>query len=136
MVCRGRVFGKPKSLLEAFRMLKSLNGKWHRVYTGVALVDARTRRSWSGVCISRVKARNLPWDHLRNLARKNLDKSGGYSVQNVRDPFVERAVGPWDNVVGLPLELVRKLLKESGAWESLRWNGTTKRSSNRSKLSR
>src|SRR5690242_19118945 len=40
VVLRGRIMSKPADALEACQMLGSLSGTTHRVYTGVALVDA------------------------------------------------------------------------------------------------
>ena len=39
---RGRIIGKPKTLRQAFRMIRELSGKTHRVYTGLCLLDAQT----------------------------------------------------------------------------------------------
>jgi septum formation protein len=108
VVCAGRVLGKPESLADSVRMLELQSGRWQRVYTGVAL--ARGRRVWSDVAVSRVKARRLDPERLRRLAGKHMDKAGGYAVQDRRDPLVERVVGDRDNVVGLPMRVVRRLL--------------------------
>ena len=45
---------------------------------------------------------------------KNLDKAGCYAAQEKKDPVVKKVVGSYTNVVGLPMELVKKLLKSSG----------------------
>ncbi len=44
-----------------------------------------------------------------------MDKAGGYAVQDRNDPFIESIVGPLDNVIGLPLASVRRLLKKASA---------------------
>jgi len=114
VVCKGRTLGKPRNRLEALRMLRRLNGTWHRVYTGVALVKVRASafKHWTDCCVSRVKARRIPERELETLAGKNRDKAGGYAVQDEDDPFIEKVAGPFDNVVGLPLSTVRNLLKK------------------------
>ncbi len=109
--CSGKILGKPESRADARRILGRLNGRWHRVYTGVALVDAASGRSWREVAVSRVKARRLPDADLERIAGKHLDKAGAYAVQDKDDPFIEKIVGDYDNVVGLPLASVRRLLK-------------------------
>lgn len=109
--CGGRILGKPANRGEARRILARLNGRWHRVYTGVALVDASTGRTWSEVTMSRVKARRLPQAELERMAGRHLDKAGAYAVQDRDDPFIEAIEGPYDNVVGLPLASVRRLLR-------------------------
>ncbi|MBI4346818.1 MAG: septum formation protein Maf [Elusimicrobia bacterium] len=109
--CAGELLGKPSGREEARRILGRLNGRWHRVYTGVALVDADSGRAWREVALSRVKARRLPDAELDRLAGKHMDKAGAYAVQDREDPFIEKIEGDYDNVVGLPLASVRRLLK-------------------------
>ncbi|MBI3550608.1 MAG: septum formation protein Maf [Elusimicrobia bacterium] len=113
VVCRGKILGKPRGGRDAVRMLTLLNGSWHRVYTGVALVDAASGRSWREVAVTRVKARRLPATELARLADRHLDKAGGYAMQDKKDPFIEKVVGPVDNVIGLPLASVRKLIRKA-----------------------
>ncbi|MBI5201839.1 MAG: septum formation protein Maf [Elusimicrobia bacterium] len=109
--CAGKILGKPEDKNDAKRILGGLNGKWHRVYTGVALVDAQTGKAWKEVAVSRVKARKLPDEDIERLSAKHMDKAGAYAVQDKDDPFIEKIVGAYDNVVGLPLTSVRRLLK-------------------------
>lgn len=111
VVCAGRVIGKPRGPGAALAMLRLLNGRWQRVYTGIALV-APGGRELSRVIVSRVKARRLPEPRLRQLAGKHLDKAGAYAVQDRRDPFIARIVGGRDNVIGLPVSAVRALLRK------------------------
>ena len=113
VVCAGEILNKPQSSRDALRMLELQSGRWQRVYTGVAL--ARGRRVWTGVGVSRVKARRLDAQRLKRLAGKHMDKAGGYAVQDRRDPLVERIVGDRDNVVGLPMRVVRRLLARAQA---------------------
>lgn len=111
--CKGRILGKPKDSRDALRILRVLNGSWQKVYTGVALVNASSRRVYSGVAVSRVKARRMPEPWLKRYAEKHLDKAGAYSAQHRDDPFVEKVEGAFDNVVGLPVALVRRLLRRA-----------------------
>ena len=39
-----------------------------------------------------------------------MDKAGAYAVQDKDDPFIQEVIGPFDNVIGLPLQTVRRLL--------------------------
>ena len=109
--CGGHILLKPADRAEARRILARLNGRWHRVYTGVALVDSTTGRAWSEVAVSKVKARRLAPEDLDRLAGRHMDKAGAYAVQDSGDPFIETIQGPFDNVVGLPLASVRRLLR-------------------------
>jgi septum formation protein len=109
--CGGEILNKPAGVDDALRMLMLQSGRWQRVYTGVAVAADGGRRLFAEATVSRVKCRTLTQEQLRRFARKHLDKAGAYAAQDKKDPFVERVVGPKDNVVGLPVESVRRLLR-------------------------
>ena len=111
VVCAGKILGKPKDAAHALRILSLLNGRWQRVYTGVAVCDQGGTRMVSTAVLSRVKARRLSPQQLAVFAGKHLDKAGAYAVQDKKDPFIERIEGPFDNVVGLPVAAVGDLLR-------------------------
>ncbi len=108
VVCAGEILGKPKDLNDAARMIALQSGRSQRVYTGVALVKGR--RVYAEVAVTKVYARKLDADLLKRLAGKHMDKAGAYAVQDREDPLVARIVGDRDNVVGLPMRVVRRLL--------------------------
>lgn len=112
VVHRGKIVLKPISRRNSAEILETLNGSWHRVYTGVALIDAKGK-AWRGVAVSRVKARLLPKKSLARFIGRHMDKAGGYAVQDKNDPFIERIEGPLDNVIGLPLTTVKRLLRSA-----------------------
>ena len=111
VVLRGRIYGKPSGPAQARRILKALQGTTHRVVTGVALIDAETGRARVGHSISHVTMRRLNPGEIRQYSLRHPDKAGAYAVQEKKDPVVVRIRGSYTNVVGLPMELVRKLLK-------------------------
>jgi septum formation protein len=111
VVCAGEILGKPKDLRDAVRMITLQSGRSQRVYTGVAL--AAGRRVYSEVVVTKVYARRLDAESLRRLAGKHMDKAGAYAVQDRSDPLVARIVGDRDNVVGLPMRAVRRLLAKA-----------------------
>lgn len=113
--CRGEILGKPKDPADALRILNLLNGSWQRVYTGVAVAWDGGRGLLGGVAVSRVLARRLPEQTLERLAGKHMDKAGAYAVQDRDDPFIARVSGDFDNVVGLPMRLVRRLYARARA---------------------
>ncbi len=108
VVCAGQILGKPKDLDDAVRMLALQSGRRQRVYTGTALVVGR--RVYTDCAVSVVHARTLDAERLRRLAGKHMDKAGAYAVQDRRDPLVARVDGDRDNVTGLPMRSVRRLL--------------------------
>lgn len=110
----GKVVGKPRDPAHARRMLHELSGVWQKVYTGVAVVWEGGKRRVASAAVSRVKMKTLTPAEIDRAARKHLDKAGGYAVQERKDAFVERIEGDYDNVVGLPMRLVKKLLRRAG----------------------
>ena len=92
-------------------MITLQSGRWQRVYTGTALVMGR--RVFTDLAVTKVKARLLDASRLRSLSGKHMDKAGAYAVQDKADPLVERIVGDRDNVVGLPMRSVRRLLSRA-----------------------
>lgn len=108
VVCMGEILGKPKDLKDAVRMITLQSGRTQRVYTGTAL--AIGRRVYTEVAVTKVYARLLDAARLKRLAGKHMDKAGAYAVQDRHDPLVARIVGDRDNVTGLPMRSVRRLL--------------------------
>jgi septum formation protein len=115
VVLKGEVIGKPDNNAHAAEILGKLNGTWHKVYTGVAVVDAATGRQKVASCMSRVKLRNLGSEEVKRLSQKHLDKAGAYAVQETGDRFVEKIIGDYTNVVGLPMPTLLRLLKLMGS---------------------
>jgi septum formation protein len=111
---KGRVLGKPSSPAAGRRMLRALSGAWHRVYTGVALVQGRGAGLMVGHQVTWVKMKRLSFRQVDRASRHHLDKAGAYAIQESNDPFVEALRGDYDNVVGLPLRLVGKFLRRAG----------------------
>jgi septum formation protein len=108
VVCAGEILGKPKNLNDAVRMITLQSGRTQRVYTGTALVAGG--RVYTDVAVTKVYARRLEPDRLRRLAGKHMDKAGAYAIQDWHDPLVARIEGDRDNVTGLPMRSVRRLL--------------------------
>lgn len=113
VVRRGKVYGKPTDRADAHRILSELSGKWHAVYTGLALALRPGRRVWTSVHRTRVRLRAFSPSELRRLSRRHHDKAGAYAAQARGNPFVERYRGDFNTVVGLPLDGVRDLLAKA-----------------------
>lgn len=104
------IIGKPRDFDEAGEMLRKLSGRWHEVLTGVALVQNEEAR----VCLqqTQVKFSELSDEEIEFLVEKGepLDKAGAYAVQAQAALFIEKIEGDYWNVVGLPVNLVYKML--------------------------
>jgi septum formation protein len=111
------LFGKPATLEEAYQMLEHLQGRTHQVVTGICLLHLRQHRQT--VFAESTAVTFHPLDDVkirRYLNRVNpLDKAGAYAIQEEGDLIVEKIVGSFTNVVGLPLE---RLGAELDAWAS------------------
>lgn len=110
------VFGKPGDVQEARRILSELAGTTHLVITGVTLFDAGGQRRFIGHDTTRVSMRPMDDDALDKYLAGNewREKAGAYGIQDRGDAFIERIEGSFTNVVGLPMELVSKLLTDWG----------------------
>ncbi len=116
LVCLGtRIFGKPRTLAEAEEMLLALQGKEHRVITGVCLTHLRAHREELFAEATSVVFRRLDARQVREYLDKvnPLDKAGGYAIQEHGDLIVATLEGSFSNVVGLPLERLQRVLE---AW--------------------
>ena len=116
VVLGGRYFGKPRDQQDARRMLRSLSGRTHRVYTGVCVIDLERRRRWVDVAITRVTMRAISAEEIAGYAadRTHRDKAGAYAIQELDRMVVDRVVGSLSNVIGLPLDLVERRLRQCG----------------------
>ena len=113
LVCRGtKLFGKPANHEDAYRMIKELAGRTHQVVTGVCLLHLRTHRQRTFADITDVSFRPLSPAHIRHyLAQMNpLDKAGAYAIQDGGELIIEEISGSFSNVVGLPVERLRREL--------------------------
>ena len=110
VVLDGSALGKPRSAAEAIAILGSLSGRSHSVITAVAVRDGPVLR-W-GHAESRVTFRELKPQEIAEYVAggEPLDKAGAYAIQGAAGDFVTRLEGDFDTVVGLPVELVRRLL--------------------------
>ncbi len=109
---RGVIIGKPRNMKEACSILGRLQGRWHAVYTGVALLEIKAGRIERKTLLfekSRVKIKKLSALDIRNYFKKvnPLDKAGAYAVQSPHGGIIEAVQGSFSNVIGLPIEAVR-----------------------------
>ena len=110
----GAVLGKPHSQEEAAAMLRSLSGRAHSVFTGLAVLSpAGEQTGWEE---TRVHFRPLSEREIAAYIATGepLDKAGAYGAQGIASLFVERIEGDFFNVVGLPLCRLGKMLKMVG----------------------
>lgn len=107
-----KIMGKPKSPDEAYLMLKTLSGNTHHVITGVAVVDTETGKECTSHGITYVTFNELSDEDIWNYidTKKPFDKAGAYGIQELPENFVKSLDGDFDNVMGLPLKVVKNIL--------------------------
>jgi septum formation protein len=108
------ILGKPADAEDARRMLRKLAGGWHEVITGVCLIAGG--REMTEAAVTRVKFAPLGGAEIEWYVSTGEpdDKAGGYAIQGYGSRFVERIEGNYSNVVGLPVQLVYRMLREVG----------------------
>jgi septum formation protein len=120
-----RILPKCETRDEAEACLNLLSGRGHRVFTGLALITAsgavrrrlvETRLRFKRLSQSEIEA------YLMNAEWRG--KAGGYAIQGLAGAFVERLVGSYSNVVGLPLAETAALLGGQGYHVHQRWDAS------------
>lgn len=116
VILGGRIFGKPGSREEAVRMLRTLSGRSHSVFTAVCLIHLRRGFCHVETVQSRVEFRELTEAEIAAYVRTGepMDKAGAYGIQGQGGAFVRGVYGSYTNVVGLPLAETVALLQRNG----------------------
>jgi septum formation protein len=125
VVIDGDVLGKPSDVDDAARLFSRIVGRVHSVYTRYALGLSDT----AGVSVARtvetlVHVRAADPAEIRAYAAtgEGLDKAGAYAAQGIGSFFIERVVGSYSNVVGLPACEVLSDLRQLGLVTALAFN--------------
>ena len=107
----GRVMGKPQDEEDAFRMLSELKNRPHSVFSGVYLNFVRTGRKILFFDETKVFVKDYTDRWLREYIASGepMDKAGGYAIQGLFGPMIDHIEGHYDNVVGLPLEMILQM---------------------------
>jgi septum formation protein len=112
VVIDGRILGKPSDAAEAARMLRMLSGRQHQVITGVCLVA-------SGQCSAASETTSVEMSEIADpeiaayvASGEPMDKAGAYAIQGIASRWIPRIDGDYSNVVGLPVALVWRMLRQ------------------------
>ncbi|UZQ83844.1 nucleoside triphosphate pyrophosphatase [Thermoanaerobacter sp. RKWS2] len=113
VVIGDKVLGKPKDRDEAYIMLKSLQGRVHTVYTGITIVRTEDFKYVSDFEETKVWIKKLQDEEIFNYIDTGecYDKAGAYAIQGFGALIVEKIVGDYFNVVGLPISKLFDILK-------------------------
>jgi septum formation protein len=119
--CNNKLYGKAATDEEAFTALSELSGNWNSVYTGVTVVKGKQKLY--GVEETRVRINKLTPQQIRSYQSKiHLADKAGYAVQGAAGVIIERIEGCYDNVMGLPVNTLHRLLLQVGIdlWDHLK----------------
>ena len=141
VVVDDELLGKPADAADAARMLRLLSGREHQVITGVCMVRAVIGDRGSGVGgagmgsnlvparasaggarvkvgheTTRVAMHAISDEEIRDYVASGepMDKAGAYAIQGIASRWIPRIVGDYGNVVGLPVALVYRMLRDKG----------------------
>jgi septum formation protein len=117
VVVDSEMLAKPQDEQHAERMLRLLSGRSHQVITGVCLIGSTSRRRRfedirSEATTVTMQALSDDDIHFYATSGEPMDKAGGYAIQGIASRWISRIEGDYSNVVGLPVSLVYRMLRE------------------------
>ncbi len=116
VACDGKILGKPGNRENAIKMIKMLSGREHFVHTGVCLIGKKNGEFFKNIFSERsaVFVTELTDEETEAYADTGepFDKAGGYAIQGLFAPYVERIEGDYYNIVGFPLSRTVRELKK------------------------
>lgn len=112
VVLDNTIYGKPKSKEDAYNMLKKFSGNTHQVISGVAIVKGN--QIFNEAIVSQVTFKELSDLEINAYLQTNepYDKAGAYAIQGIARKFVEKFEGSLNNIIGLPIEDIKDILKK------------------------
>ena len=123
VVIDGEILNKPQDPNDAARMLRLLSGRTHEVITGICLVKPASgvQSPFAGDSLrteserTRVTMCELSDAEIRAYIATGepMDKAGAYAIQGIASRWIPRIEGDYSNVVGLPVALVYRMLREA-----------------------
>ncbi|HEX3109900.1 MAG TPA: Maf family protein [Thermoanaerobaculia bacterium] len=107
---------KPEDEADARRMLATIAGRTHIVYTGVTLQNVSRGWSETRIAESEVRMLQLSSEDIAWYVKTGepMDKAGAYAVQGIGAMFIDSIHGSYTNVVGLPLATLFQMLRKAG----------------------
>lgn len=117
VVLEGRILGKPVNEEAAVQMIRSIQGRFHSVYTGVTLLHKRNGEIETQVFHEKTEVEVVPMeeDEIKNYVAmgESMDKAGAYGIQGAFAAYIKGIKGDYYNVVGFPICHFMQVLKNS-----------------------
>lgn len=101
-----KILGKPVDEEDAYNMLSLLSGKAHQVLTGVVIKSKE--KEFKETVVSNVWFKEISKDDIIEYVntKEPMDKAGSYAIQGKASRFIDHIEGDYNNIVGLPVDLV------------------------------
>lgn len=117
----GEILGKPDGEDGAKKMLSSLSGRTHEVYTGYCIMRISDGKTVCNSVKTEVKFKTLTEQKIRSYIESGepMDKAGAYGIQGLGSMLIEKINGDYFNVVGLPVSALADTLEEEFELEIL-----------------
>lgn len=115
----GKVYGKPRDLTEAAKVLQEFSGRSHKVISAVVLVCRNENKGTEFAAVSTVKFRDLSKQDIELYLSQVpvLDKAGSYGIQDKGEMLVESITGELENIIGLPVKALAEEMKKLGIYK-------------------
>jgi predicted house-cleaning NTP pyrophosphatase (Maf/HAM1 superfamily) len=93
-----------------------LSGQCHSFITGFTILDSDSGKSYAAAVETKVYFKKLTSEKIADYLSKEdvLDKAGAYTIQGLGKNFIEKIVGDYNNVCGLPLDNVIQAIADFG----------------------
>lgn len=114
-----RILGKPENDADAFRMLRRLSGRTHKVYTGFCVMRLQDAYMVCKDVCTEVTFRTLTDEKINRYIASGepMDKAGAYGIQGLGAMLVDGIKGDYFNVVGLPVSALANILEQDFGFE-------------------
>ena len=114
VVVDGNIIGKPKSKIDAKKILERLSNRSHFVYTGFSLANKVNNKIVNDYCKTKVFFKELTPKEIKDYVNTGspMDKAGAYGIQDdFGAVFVQKIIGSYYNVLGFPVSKIYDGLK-------------------------
>lgn len=113
-----QILGKPKDKEDAVKMLQTLSGNTHSVFTGVTMIvyEKGVKAEHSFFAETKVVMYPMTEEQISTYVETGepMDKAGAYGIQGKCAVYIEKIIGDYNNVVGLPIAMIYQRLNELG----------------------
>ena len=113
----GEILGKPRSIEDAKRMLRLLEGKSHFVHSGIGIIKLSGGETVEAADTESTRVEFLPMSDgeidFYVTHETVLDKAGAYAIQGIASAWIKKIDGDYFNVVGLPTCRMFGLFREA-----------------------